>query len=267
MGRVAAGRDVPFDGQRRDVYRANNGFGNQQPLALAGRGNAVLCGTNSGVYRTTDNGANWALSSTGLPASAIVFALYASGDTLFAGVAGQGVYRSTNDGASWTPSNSGMAGVSVLALAQFGATLYAGANSQGVYVSTNGGSNWTQVNNGIPGNARNITAFAGAGSTVYAATFVQSGLYGTTDNGANWAQAATGLPTTTNSVLNGIAAVGNILFVNPLQGSLYRATHPSLTWTAVTGTNAPTNVYTLIASGNYLYAGDQTGNVYVTSVQ
>jgi hypothetical protein len=67
----------------------------------------VYAGTNNGVYKTTDGGATWARTSSGLD-NAIVNAIALGsidGATVFASVyggdAGNGVYRSDNGGQSW----------------------------------------------------------------------------------------------------------------------------------------------------------------------
>jgi hypothetical protein len=62
-------------------------------------GDVLYAGTHAGLYRLPPSASVWE-AVPGLPASLIVFSLWAMGDTLYAGT-GQGLYTST-DGQSWT---------------------------------------------------------------------------------------------------------------------------------------------------------------------
>src|SRR5208283_5955640 len=75
------------------------------PNAIGGMN--LFAGTNgNGVYRSTDNGANWAQVDSGLTLSLINYCAFAaslngSGTNIFVGCS-RGVYLSTNNGTSWT---------------------------------------------------------------------------------------------------------------------------------------------------------------------
>jgi hypothetical protein len=103
----------------------------------------VFAGTNgqgAGIYISTDGGATWSASGTGL-GNTVVKALAVdptSAQNVYAGTA-SGIYVSKDGGATWTLS--GLAGSSVTALAVLNgapSTVYA-VTSSGLYVTTTGG--------------------------------------------------------------------------------------------------------------------------------
>ena len=87
-------------------------------------------GPNGHVFRTTNSGTNWTVTSY---ASVQVEAFAASGTNLFAGNNVDGVYLSTNNGTSWTRVSPGLAYPHVDALAVSGTNLFAGSTGLGVW--------------------------------------------------------------------------------------------------------------------------------------
>jgi ligand-binding sensor domain-containing protein len=106
----------------------------------------------SGVYRSTDSGANWTAATT-QPGNLNVRALVikpGSPATLFAASYGGGVFISTDSAATWAacatqPSNTNLLSLAMDATGR----LYAGSEA-GVFVSSNDGAAWTAVNTGLP---------------------------------------------------------------------------------------------------------------------
>jgi len=87
---------VPTNGRRR-----RNGI-------CAGHGRTDLYAgvMIAGVFRSTDDGANWTNSSSGLT-NLFIQSLAIFGSDVYAGTEGSGVFRSTDQGAHWTAANSG----------------------------------------------------------------------------------------------------------------------------------------------------------------
>ncbi len=156
--------------------------------------------TGSGVFKTTDGGASWAIANAGLPTdNVLVLAIDpATHSTLYAGT-DAGVFKSTDGGQSWAAANGGLDGapsivVNALAIAPGSPiTLYAGT-SAGVFKTTNGAASWTSINAGLSGlAARVITVDPTASSTVYIAvddnvSYVNYGVFKSTDGGTSWAK-------------------------------------------------------------------------------
>lgn len=139
----------------------------------------------SGVYKTTDGGANWSRVANGLPrysgtTDSVLDALSLAIDPsnpqrLWVSMKNLlndpdlpgSIYRTTDGGANWTLSNAGIAGMDVRVLLADGnnpGTVYAGsagsgaANPGGVYKSTDYGTQWTSISAGFP--ALSSTALA-----------------------------------------------------------------------------------------------------------
>ena len=122
----------------------------------------------SAIYKSTDAGANWVLSSTGLPTATTdinpIRTMQVSSSntnvviaTLFMNTANGGFYLSTDAGANWTKKQNGLpvdigsnmrsSAIRPLFVNQFFVGLD-GADSTGVWATTNGGNNWFDFNGG-----------------------------------------------------------------------------------------------------------------------
>ena len=123
-------------------------FGFTYALAVdPSNSNIVYAGGNPGMYKSTNAGTNWALSSTGL--SGIVRAIGinpSNGNILYAGT-DVSVFKSTNAGANW--ADCGLDTVqAILIHSSAPETVYAGTQT-GVYQSANSGGTWTAMNTGL----------------------------------------------------------------------------------------------------------------------
>ena len=150
----------------------------------------------SAIYKSTDAGANWVLSSTGLPTATTdinpIRTIQVSSAnpnvviaTLFMNTVNGGFYLSTNAGANWTKKQTGLpvdigqnmrsSAIRPLFENQFFVGMD-GADSLGVWATTNGGNNWFSFNNGtmlntyvirglVFSSAGNHTLYAGRAST------------------------------------------------------------------------------------------------------
>jgi photosystem II stability/assembly factor-like uncharacterized protein len=124
-------------------------YGTCDALALdPSNANIVFAGGYTGVYKSTDAGATWNPSSTGLSGQVYDFAFHPSRNNVIYAASYNGVFKSTNGGASWT--NTGLAQVTDVLIYPTGPdTVYAATSNNGVYKSTNSGGAWTQINTGL----------------------------------------------------------------------------------------------------------------------
>lgn len=138
---------------------------------VAAQGNAYRPGSNTGIYKTTDGGANWRRvleppnASTGAVDLALDFSnprvLYAAlwdnrrtAWELRSGGDGSGIWRSTDGGDSWErltkdlPKGMGKIGVAASAAkpGRLWAIIEAEDDEGGLYRSDDGGNSWEQVN-------------------------------------------------------------------------------------------------------------------------
>lgn len=136
-----------------------------------------------GVFRTTNNGANWVAVNNGLrnpvnPIYAIsVERVVASGSRLYA-LTSAGLFFSNNQGASWTSISQNLID-SLFDSAPFlrmrteiftlnGDNLYLSLPLFGLYLSRNNGADWLPINTGLPEGF--LTSGAISNSKIFAAT-------------------------------------------------------------------------------------------------
>jgi photosystem II stability/assembly factor-like uncharacterized protein len=143
--------------------------------AFDAAGDQVTPTVPSGVFKSTDAGANWVRASAGLPTYAgspqtmydtLSLAIDpAHPQTLWVSTINDNfntpgqIYKSTDGATSWTVSNAGVSGPDVRALlvdATNPGTIYAAsgglgpANPGGVYKSTDSGATWASISVGLP---------------------------------------------------------------------------------------------------------------------
>jgi photosystem II stability/assembly factor-like uncharacterized protein len=155
-----------------------NAIGGSNPNLFAGT-------TGGGVYRSTDNGINWAAANNGLIKDS-VYSVASNGTNVFVGTSGGGVFLSTNNGNSWNEVDHGLPNDNVIGLILDGTNLFAAARSGPIYLTTNNGTTWT-----VPSmRLSNVYSLFMYGKTL----FVLGGggdtgnLFMSTDNGMTWAE-------------------------------------------------------------------------------
>jgi photosystem II stability/assembly factor-like uncharacterized protein len=135
--------------------------GNVYALVVDSQNSRTLyASTDSGLFKTSDRGANWSMVSSpkgldGWPLSLAVDPQ--TSGTIYAGLCGDRVYKSTDGGASWRAAGGEMQDYltwlplpgSLAIDPQNPATLYA-VMHHGVYKSTDGGASWSAATAGLP---------------------------------------------------------------------------------------------------------------------
>lgn len=160
-------------------------------------GTSLFAGTQSGVYRSDDNGASWSVANGTLTASNTVFAnkwFVNAGVTMaiFSGdiAGGGGIWRTTNGGSTWTIGHSGMgSNVRVYNICLHSNGFLYAASSVGLYISNDGGLNW-QISSTM--NYACYAIASNGGNLIALTTF---GYKYSTNNNGSWTD-ATGDPAT-----------------------------------------------------------------------
>ncbi len=204
----------------------------------------------AGVFRSTDNGANWQVVNSGLTSTNIVGLHCTSNGILIAGTHLDRVFRSSDNGSTWTQ-------VPVTArlswFASKGDTIFGsdGYWCRGVFRSTNGGVTWMQVNSGLDPCVNGLTI--SAAGNVFAATGT-SGVYRSTNWGANWIPTNSGITSSNCSPITATAS-GHVL-VGTVTDGVFHSSNEGNSWTAVNSGLPSLNAIRLAAnSAGHIFAG------------
>jgi photosystem II stability/assembly factor-like uncharacterized protein len=201
--------------------------------------NVVYAATDSGVYKSINNGSSWDLFNSGLTTT-LVWTLAIDPKTpatLYAGTYGGGVFKTTTGAETWSPASAGLTDQVVLSLAVdplTPTTLYAGTGTNdisGVFKSINGGDTWTATG-AIGGQIINVVAINPlAPATLYACTGT-AGIYKTVDSGDTWTAINSGLTSSNVKSLIVFPAHPDYLFAGTAAGGFLRSSDAGGSWRA-----------------------------------
>ncbi|MFN7945645.1 MAG: Ig-like domain-containing protein [Blastocatellia bacterium] len=235
--------------------RASNGLPSTVYInALMMNGTTLLAATDNGIYRSTNNGGNWAASGAGLQGSRVTsFGL--DNTTVFAGT-DQGISVSTDDGVTWSSVNAGLPQppLNIPAFYNSGSRLFAAVN-ESVFEIPSGGQTWINDGFGLPRSSA-VTSLAQIGSQLFAGT-KGFGVYSMRlDTTPYWTPASNGLR---NQDINALIAIGPDLYAGTFGGGVWKSTDSGLTWaSATTGINQ-SRPRCFAQIGSTMFAGT-TGN-------
>ncbi len=159
------------------------------------------------IFRSTDSGASWqrvfSLNKVAITSLAL------SGNTLFAGSAGQGVWRSVDNGGSFVPAGGNLPtkAQTVWTLAAGFGGLYAGTE-QGLFVTRDFGATWQSVGNPLPSGGERVQALTVSGPNLYFAT--NAVVYQMNPSGSNFVPAQLKLARNVFSLAATPAQVGTL---------------------------------------------------------
>ncbi|HYK91740.1 MAG TPA: hypothetical protein VE398_23440 [Acidobacteriota bacterium] len=234
----------------------------------------MYLGTDRGLYKSTDGGANWRWVNYpfgGVYAVAIdpinPAIVYATGSQ----PGSQAVFKSVDGGEHWTLPTSGMSGgpdLKALAVSPRDTRIiYAGSEGWGIYKSTTGGATWSTVNGGITADFMNVCSLAidPFNTDVIYAGIGQAGIYKSLDGGGNWNFAGSGL--SSNYVQSIVIAPINpsTLYVGTMYGGVYKSTDGGNSWNSATNGISYTDIRSLAIDPRNpatLYAGTNGGGVF-----
>ncbi|MBS1514451.1 MAG: T9SS type A sorting domain-containing protein [Bacteroidetes bacterium] len=287
-GLIALGENATYSSTNDGASWTQTAFHFMQSYTAYKTSTALYTSTNNfGVYRTTNNGANWINPTNGLDFWSIR-SFTQSGSILFAGMNNVGVYNSTDDGLSWNAL--GLSGNTVFAMNTTGLTLLAGTKDNGIFYSTTNGLSWAQTNvnsgtiysiysNGVRlfagGTAAGINISTTGGTSWSTVSFPSvplgsfahinnfifagggAGIFYSTNNGDSWAQTPFAYP-----YVNALAVSGNYLFAGTEKNGIFVSSNNGATWTNINrnlGTRL--SISRMLVSGNDLYISTYTNSL------
>ncbi|MGD9630755.1 MAG: WD40/YVTN/BNR-like repeat-containing protein [Pyrinomonadaceae bacterium] len=164
-------------------------------LAFAGDDkNAILAGTDKGLYRSYDIAKGWEKLSFGEGLDENIFAIHTTPNvpgTIWAGTSRSGVVVSTDDGKTWSKTNSSPDGIPVSSIASDPKRpnyLYVGT-IQAFYLSRDGGRTWNRRGGNLPlGNFTSILIDPNNTDTIILSSALENegGIYISEDAGMKW---------------------------------------------------------------------------------
>ena len=238
---VMAGRGLPSDA------RIN---------ALTMVRNAVVAGTDQGVFISHDAGDNWQSAQKGIGTESRVLCLTAHAGRIFAGTHRHGVLRSDDEGNTWSAVNTGLSDRHIRSMLAVETRLYAGTDSMGVFASDNAGALWTSQRAGLPDSSQ-VFDLAAVDGTVFAGLYSQ-GLYRWEANRGVWVK-------TGNVVPLELAVAGKTLVAGHNPGGIFVSEDQGTTWQdGNLGLPIDAPIWTLAAEAERVWAGT-TGRVGLDS--
>ncbi len=215
--------------------------------------NSVWVACDSGIFKSTDKGANFSWMGQGL----IATQLYSLGVsqtgafTLGAATHDQGIILS-NGTPTWSNANAGNEG-GIYAIDPNDSSIhFCSPFNYGLRISKNSGATWQTLSdlfmdvvNGVntipavissiaicPGNSNLILATGTISTVISGSIYVRSYIYRSTDQGTSWTKVLTVPVKPTELVF--APTTGTVAYMGPFDGSLYQSIDSGSTWTKKT---------------------------------
>lgn len=195
--------------------------------SLAWHGGTMFAGAFGGVFRSTDNGAHWSVSNSGL---VNVTAIVALGDTVFAGTAlndppAGGIFQSTDNGSNWTRVKSTFDKRDINALAVANGTILVGTDTFGIVQLRKYDMGWSAA---VVGPNCYISSIVAAAGAIVAGT--NFGIFQSLDSGSCWNQVDSGF---SDPHVDALAVSGPGDIIAGTDAGIYRRAHDGLRWSQV----------------------------------
>ncbi len=203
--------------------------------SMLSNGSTLFVGSTSGLFKTTDGGASFVSSNSGVGSGTGVTALNVKGSTIFRGTAGNGLYTSNDDGATWTTvSAPGISNTYIGSIVVQGNNIYvtAGNMMNSIFLSTDNGVTWTDIGQSLPLTGSTISEIFASNNAFYACLTgnQNNGVYKSTNNGSSWTQSNNGLPLL---FVNNSLQSGNFLLIGTNGNGVYISGDEGNNWSAL----------------------------------
>lgn len=211
----------------------------------------LFAGTFVGVYRSSDDGETWQLSSSGI-AIADVRSMLVTSSKLFAG-SGGGIYASSDGGSNW--SLCGLPNQRIYTLIESQGTLFAGSSYGGIYQSNDDGATWEYLAL-IEYDIRSLTV---SGNTLIAGVVGPYSIFYSTDNGLTWEQS-----TAPYSNVVSFAATGSDILAASTEG-IIKSSNNGVSWNLSSSGMDFLPTETIYNHDGNLYAGSYGSGIFFSN--
>jgi photosystem II stability/assembly factor-like uncharacterized protein len=195
-------------------------------------GTGVLyAGSDSEMYRSTDNGESWVHTAVPNAPTQVIAIAVGSDHALYLATKPSRAYRSTSRGDTWVEITSVLEAGQVKSLMAAPSGIYA-ASTKGLYVSKNRGTTWTQ----LPALANmNLTFLTlSPNGMLYTGAYPQPDFLCSSDQGVTWYRSEISPPANRNYVFHLCTDSLNYLYAWASLG-LYRSEDNGQTWDSIKG--------------------------------
>lgn len=241
------------------------GLSNYCMNGVAAAGGNLLAAGSGGMFRSTDDGANWTRRRVGAYEWADLNTVaYRSSTYAFAGDVNGYAYVSSDGGNGWTSGVQIEQGARISSFAFISTYVFAATQPNlagvagGVYLSKDNGASWTRVSDGLPTVADTntyVTSLAVVGSNLFAGT--GHGVYMSSNNGTSWTRVSNGL---TGQLVYALAARRTELFAGLYNQGVFRSSDNGASWTH---TKLVKNITSLCVVDTNVFAGTRGDETYV----
>ncbi len=189
---------------------------NDQVIYL-GTGDHNYYYSGSGVYKSTNGGATFVASNSGMGSKLVVdMIMDPTNNQVIVAATNSGIYRTTNAGTSWTQVYAGRSWDDLKQKSATSRVLYAATTDSAFFRSADFGLTWTQINNGIvlpsgvtTGSGCRVAVTPADTNIVYLGMVANGGiLYKSTDGGSTFTSVKTSSPPYLTYYTNNSADVG-----------------------------------------------------------
>jgi len=278
----------------------NNGIITSTINPIATNGTDIYAAVNNWytniLYKSSDNGNNWSPLNINLLGTSTLSYLAISNSNIFAGSEGEGLFHSLDNGLNWTVDSNGI-GYYISSIALKDTNVFV-ITEGGIFRSNNNGLSWNTFNNGLSlvttdyesltildtnifvydinsgklyYSSINDTSwhflFTISGNYHYFAVCdgklivaSSTGLYSISNNGSNW------ISTTISSFLISMITVSGTNMFGSFNDRIYYSNDNGLNWINVSEGLDTTEtfpfIYSLVANGEYLFAGTKYKGVW-----
>jgi photosystem II stability/assembly factor-like uncharacterized protein len=163
-----------FSGKIFSQWQLLDDIGNSYPLDIIASGDSIYIASDSGLFRSTNNGLNWSHHLIDSIHTAVT-SLAIHEQKIYAGTF-IGVYVSPDYGETWEPF--GLQQYSILSVFATNTIVLACIHGGGLFRTENNGINWQPID------GNHFYSFMTRNDKIFAGTF--SGIQVSTDNGLSW---------------------------------------------------------------------------------
>lgn len=257
---------ISYSANAQNWTGLNGPFGTQVNDIQVHTSGAIIVATNTGIYRSTDEGITW----TFINASTATFYYYLDMDSagkLYATSNFQNnLYTSTDGGLTWsTISASGLPFASLIKIAPNGNiyAVYPSSTGNFLFRSTDGGVTFTTIGTAFTSQVKDLDI--APNGNIFVST-VGQGVQISTNGGANFSGSTNGLSPTASVYSLSVNSTGTFLYALATDGP-YRSAD-GLTWVAIK-TSIPDSNFSgqieLDAAGNLYVNNINSSKIYVSA--